>query len=58
MVDSEKDMADKIFQMLTTSGMDEEMIKKGREYCRGFTWERAVDETISVYENVLTEKRY
>ena len=57
-VDSEEDMADKIFQMLTASGMSEEMIKKGLEQCRGFTWERAVDETIRVYENVLTEKRY
>jgi len=50
---SEGDMADKIYEILTNSSLRDDIIKKGLEYSRQFTWEKTVSETIKVYEEIL-----
>jgi glycosyltransferase involved in cell wall biosynthesis len=51
---SEEDMADKIYELLTNPSLRDEIARKGLEYSKQFTWERTVEETIKVYEEVLS----
>lgn len=50
---SEEDMARKIYELLTNSSLRDDIIKKGLEYSKQFTWEKTVSETIKVYEEIL-----
>lgn len=50
---SEEDMADKIYEILTNSNLRVDVVKKGLEYSKQFTWEKTVNETLKVYEEVL-----
>ncbi|RJS75271.1 glycosyltransferase family 1 protein [Methanophagales archaeon] len=50
---SEEDMARKIYELLTNSSLRDDIIKKGLEYSKQFTWGKTVSETIKVYEEIL-----
>ena len=50
---SEEDMADKISALLTDDDLRKEVVKEGLEYSRCFTWDRAVQETLRTYEELL-----
>jgi len=47
------DIANAIYKVLTDDGLRHEMIKKGLERVKEFTWERCTRETLKVYEEVL-----
>ena len=47
------DIANAICKVLTNDGLRYEMIKKGLERVKEFTWERCARETLKVYEDVL-----
>lgn len=50
---SEEDMADKINELLTNQRLKHALVEQGLEYSRQFTWTRAVEETVAVYEAAL-----
>lgn len=50
---SEQDLADKIREVLTNPAVREAVIEQGLEHSRQFTWERTVQQTLRVYEQVL-----
>lgn len=50
---SEEDMADKIYQLLTDSGMRLSVTEQGLDYSSQFTWHRTVRQTVEVYEELL-----
>jgi glycosyltransferase involved in cell wall biosynthesis len=49
-------LAEAIYNVLTNDGLREDMIKKGLERAKMFTWERTARETYKVYEEVWNEK--
>jgi len=53
---SEEDMADKIYQLLTEPALNRSVVDQGLEHSQEFTWERAVRETIDVYEQALARR--
>jgi len=53
---SEKDMADRIYALLTEEDLRQAVVEQGLEYSQQFTWARAVEQTIAVYEDVLSER--
>lgn len=53
---SEEDMAENIYQLLIDYNLREEVMNKGLDYSKKFTWEKTVDETLKVYEGLLSEK--
>jgi glycosyltransferase involved in cell wall biosynthesis len=55
--DSEEDMAEKLYQLMTDHNLREETVKKGLEYSKKFTWEKTVVETLKIYEETLSENR-
>ena len=46
-------IANAIYKVLANDGLRNEMIKKGLERVKEFTWERCARETLEVYEDVL-----
>ena len=52
---TEEDMAEKIYEILINKSLKEEIVKKGLEYGKQFTWERTVEESIKIYEDVLSQ---
>ena len=48
------DMADAIFRVLHDPALQQELIRRGREQSKQFTWERAAKSTIEVYREALT----
>jgi len=52
---SEKDMAGRIYELLTNYNLREDIVNKGLEYSRNFTWEKTVNKTLKVYEEVLAK---
>ncbi len=46
------DIANAIYKVLANDGLRNEMIKKGLERVKEFTWERCARETLKVYEDV------
>jgi glycosyltransferase involved in cell wall biosynthesis len=54
---SEEDMAEKAYGLLTDTKLRESIIGRGLEYSQHFTWERAVQQTIQVYEQALASRR-
>jgi len=46
------EIANAIYKVLTNDGLRYEMIKKGLERVKEFTWERCARETLKVYEDV------
>jgi len=53
---SSKDLAYKIYELLTNVGLRRDVIKKAMDYSKRFTWERTIEETIKVYEEVVHEQ--
>jgi glycosyltransferase involved in cell wall biosynthesis len=51
--ESEEDMADKIYRLLTDSDLGTITVEKGLEYSRRFTWENTVKETLKVYKRSM-----
>ena len=51
---SEQDMADKIYELLTNQELRQTMIDHGLEHSRPFTWEKTVRETLKVYEELMS----
>ncbi len=51
---SEEDMANKIYELLTNEDHRQTMIEEGLEYSQQFTWTRAVQQTLTVYEKALS----
>ncbi|MCJ7424126.1 glycosyltransferase family 4 protein [Candidatus Bathyarchaeota archaeon] len=51
---SEKDMADKVYELLTNAILRQSTIEEGLEYSQQFTWERTVRQTVEVYEQILS----
>jgi glycosyltransferase involved in cell wall biosynthesis len=49
-------MAEKLYQLLTDNDLREKIVNKGLEYSKRFTWEKTVDETLEIYEEVLSDK--
>ncbi len=47
------DIASAIYRVLTDEGLRNEMIAKGLQRAKEFTWERCARETLKVYEDVL-----
>ena len=50
---SEEDMADKIHGLLTNDKLRQGFVEKGLAYSQQFAWERTVQETLRVYEEVM-----
>jgi glycosyltransferase involved in cell wall biosynthesis len=50
---SEEDMADKIHALLTDDHLRQDLVDKGLDYSQQFTWERTVQQTLGVYEEVM-----
>ena len=46
------DIANAIYKVLTNDGLRNEMIKKGLDRVKEFTWEKCARETLKVYEDV------
>ena len=55
-VDSEEEMSNKIVQILTDTTMRDRIVRDGLEYTRRFTWKRAVEETVNVYEEAVMSR--
>lgn len=53
---SEEDMADKIFQLITINNLRKKVSKNGIKYSKRFTWHKTVSETIKVYEKILDSR--
>jgi glycosyltransferase involved in cell wall biosynthesis len=51
--ESEEDMAEKIYALLTDQLLRQRIIEAGLNHSRAFTWERMVAQTMAVYEEVL-----
>ncbi|HUD43921.1 MAG TPA: glycosyltransferase family 1 protein [Patescibacteria group bacterium] len=51
-----EDMAKKIEKVLNDSNLRKEMIKKGREQVKKFSWEKAAKETLDVLQSVARNK--
>jgi glycosyltransferase involved in cell wall biosynthesis len=47
-------LADAMYDVLTNDGLREEMIKKGLERTKRFSWEKCARETLKVYEEVYS----
>lgn len=52
-VKSEKEMADKMWQVLVDSDLRSATIKAGLEYSRQFTWENTVKATLDIYQEAM-----
>lgn len=50
---SEENMAEKIYELLTNPSLKDDIVRKGMEYSKQFTWEKTISETIKVYEEVF-----
>lgn len=49
-------MADAMYEVLTNKGLKADMIKKGLERSKIFSWEKCARETLKVYEDVYNEQ--
>jgi glycosyltransferase involved in cell wall biosynthesis len=49
-------LADAMHEVLTNDGLREDMIKKGLERAKMFSWEKCARETLKVYEEVYNER--
>jgi glycosyltransferase involved in cell wall biosynthesis len=50
---SKEDMANKIYQLLIDKEFREDITSKGLDYSRHFTWDKTVESTIKIYEDIL-----
>lgn len=53
---SEEDMADRIYEVLTNASVRRTTVERGLEYSQQFSWERSVQQTMGVYEEVLASR--
>jgi glycosyltransferase involved in cell wall biosynthesis len=51
---TEENMADKIYTLLTDAESRQDLAGRGLEYSQQFTWDRAVQQTVSVYQELLS----
>ena len=51
---SEEDMADKIYALLTNDKLRQSVVEEGLEYSQRFAWDRSVQQTITIYEELLS----
>jgi len=51
-----EDIQDKILKVITDSSLREEMITKGTDHYKKFTWEKAAKEVLSVVEEAMGKK--
>jgi glycosyltransferase involved in cell wall biosynthesis len=49
---SEEDLAEKLYQLLTDYSLREEIVNKGLDYSKKFTWKKTVDETLKIYDEI------
>ncbi|MCF7830908.1 glycosyltransferase family 4 protein [Candidatus Gracilibacteria bacterium] len=47
------DMAEKINLLLTDSTLQQDLVKKGYEHVKQFSWEKCASETLKIYDSVL-----
>lgn len=52
---SERDFSEKIYELLTNSLLKKRLSEAGLKYADQFTWEKAIDNTVRVYEEALTQ---
>lgn len=50
---SEEEIADKMYELLIDEDLRNKVINEGLNYSKRFTWEKTVDETTKVYEEIL-----
>ena len=55
---SYKDIEQKIQEVLTNSKLQEDMIKRGLEIAREFSWQKSAKEHLKVFKEVLNENSY
>jgi len=51
---SEEDMADKIHTLLTDHSVRQAVVEQGLEYSQRFTWDRTVQQTLDIYEGLVS----
>ncbi|MDW7775547.1 MAG: glycosyltransferase family 1 protein [Methanosarcinales archaeon] len=51
--DSKESMADEMFKLLTDSKFKERIVKGGLDHTKQFTWNKTVEKTIKVYEDLI-----
>jgi glycosyltransferase involved in cell wall biosynthesis len=51
---SEEDMADQMYQLSTDVELRHRITEQGLEYSQRFTWDRAVQETLRVYDEAMS----
>ena len=49
---NENEMADQIYKVLNNKKLQEELIQKGFENVKRFSWERTAQETVKIYESI------
>jgi len=49
-------IADSIYNVLTDEGLRRDLIKRGKERVKNFSWERTARETLQLYEDIFNEK--
>jgi len=55
-IKSEQDMVDIIFKLINEPEFKIKIVQKGLNYSQNFTWEKTIDKTIEVYEEVISKK--
>jgi glycosyltransferase involved in cell wall biosynthesis len=51
--DNPEEMAEKIFEVLSRPSLREELVKKGLEHVKKFSWERMAEKTLELYNQIL-----
>ncbi|MBI2448224.1 glycosyltransferase family 4 protein [Candidatus Microgenomates bacterium] len=51
----ERDMAQKLEKIFTDVGLREQLIRKGEERIKNFSWDKMAQETLAVYEKILSD---
>ena len=47
------ELANAMYEVLTNDGLKQDMIKRGLKRAAMFSWEKAAEETLKVYEEVV-----
>ncbi len=50
-----RNMAEKIFEVISRTTLREELIKRGLERVKAFSWDKMAKETLEIYNNILSE---
>jgi len=49
------DICDKICKIMSDKGLRHDLIEKGRERLKEFSWKKTAEQTLAVYEGVLNK---